>query len=113
MSKAEAITQNIKQEMRRGTLVLAVLTQLDHPQYGYSLIQLLNEQGIIVEQNTLYPLLRRIEEQGLLVSEWTVEENRPRRYYKISNLGVFVRTELINEWKQLQGKMVNIIGGVS
>lgn len=111
MSEREAIIQNIQQEMKRGTLVLAVLTQMDQPQYGYSLIQALNKQGLMVEQNTLYPLLRRIEKQGLLESIWQVEGNRPRRYYKISELGIQVRNELINEWKNLEKTMSNLIGG--
>ncbi|WP_025026078.1 PadR family transcriptional regulator [Caldalkalibacillus mannanilyticus] len=111
MSEREAIIQNIQQEMKRGTLVLAVLTQMDQPQYGYSLIQALNKQGLMVEQNTLYPLLRRIEKQGLLESIWQVEGNRPRRYYKISELGIQVRNELINEWKNFEKTMSNLIGG--
>ena len=110
MSEMEDILQNIQQEMKRGTLVLAVLTQMDQPQYGYSLIQALNDQGLIVEQNTLYPLMRRLEKQGLLESIWQVEGNRPRRYYKISELGANVRTELINAWKILGKTMTNLIG---
>jgi len=105
------IIQNIQQEMKRGTLVLAVLTQMDQPQYGYSLIKALNDQGLIVEQNTLYPLLRRLEKQGLLESIWQVEGNRPRRYYKISELGVNVRTELINDWEIIGITMTSLIGG--
>ncbi|KAB3531546.1 PadR family transcriptional regulator [Alkaliphilus serpentinus] len=111
MLDMEAIIQNLQQEMNRGTLVLAVLTQMDQQQYGYSLIQALNDEGIMVEQNTLYPLLRRIEKQGLLESIWQVEGNRPRRYYKISELGIKVRKELIKEWKLLEKSMANLIGG--
>lgn len=111
MSEKEILIQNTLQEMKRGTLVLAVLTQLDQPQYGYSLIQALNDQGMAVEQNTLYPLLRRIEKQGLLESIWQVEGNRPRRYYKISELGVTVREKLVKEWHLLETTMSNLIGG--
>lgn len=112
MSETEAVIQNIQQEMKRGALVLAVLTQMDQPQYGYSLIQALNEQGMQVEQNTLYPLMRRIEKQGLLESIWQVEGNRPRRYYKISPLGIQVRAQLISEWKALEKAMGTLVGGV-
>ena len=114
MAKTDTVSviENIQHEMRRGTLVLAVLTQTQIPQYGYSLIQALNEQGMIVEQNTLYPLMRRLEKQGLLKSIWQVESNRPRRYYEISPLGLKVRDELINEWKALEKTMSNLIGGI-
>ncbi|MDX9851068.1 MAG: helix-turn-helix transcriptional regulator [Anaerolineaceae bacterium] len=110
MTESELIVQNIQQEMRRGILVFAVLTQLDEPQYGYSLIETLSAQGMEVEQNTLYPLLRRLEKQGLLESLWQLEENRPRRYYKISRLGLAVRAELIIHWKSLQETMKTLIG---
>ncbi len=113
MSEVATIVQNIQQEMKRGTLVLAVLTQMDQPQYGYSLIQALNTQGLTVEQNTLYPLLRRIEKQGLLESLWQVEGNRPRRYYQISELGRQVRTELTEEWQTLNSTMSKLLGGDS
>lgn len=111
MNTVETIVQNIQQEMKRGTLVLAVLTQMDQPQYGYSLIQALTAQGLVVEQNTLYPLLRRIEKHGLLESIWQVEGNRPRRYYKISELGIQVRAELTKEWHALHVTMAKLLGG--
>lgn len=111
MAELELILQNLQQEMKRGTLVLAVLTQLDAPEYGYTLIQTLNELGMAVEQNTLYPLMRRLEKQGLLESLWQIEENRPRRYYKVSPLGTEVREALIREWNTLELTMSKLIGG--
>ena len=79
---------NIVQELRRGLLVLAVLSQLAKQQYGYALLKLLADQGMEIDQGTLYPLLRRLESQGLLQSNWNVEEaGRPRRYYVISARG--------------------------
>lgn len=110
MSNEESVVQNIQQEMRRGILVFAVLTQLDEPQYGYSLIETLSSQGMEVEQNTLYPLLRRLEKQGMLESLWQIEENRPRRYYKISAAGLAVRTTLIDDWHTLEQTMQKLIG---
>ncbi|MGH4117374.1 PadR family transcriptional regulator [Clostridium sp.] len=111
MTDMESIVQNIQQEMKRGTLVLAVLTQLDQQQYGYSLIEELTRQGMSVEQNTLYPLMRRLEKQGLLESLWQLEGNRPRRYYKISELGLNVRERLMKDWTLLEKTMSKLIGG--
>jgi DNA-binding PadR family transcriptional regulator len=112
MSEIDKILQNFQQEMKRGILVLAVLSQLDEAQYGYSLIQALTNLSMPIEQNTLYPLLRRLEKQGLLDSLWQVEENRPRRYYKISDLGIEVRKVLLEEWNSLEITMKNVIGGL-
>lgn len=111
MAELESIVQNLKQEMKRGTLVLAVLTRVDEPQYGYTLITELSELGMAVEQNTLYPLMRRLEKQGLLESLWQIEENRPRRYYQISSLGRDVRNALIAEWQSLEQTMSKLVGG--
>ena len=111
MAELESIVQNFKQEMKRGTLVLAVLTRVDEPQYGYTLITELSDLGMAVEQNTLYPLMRRLEKQGLLESLWQIEENRPRRYYQISTLGRDVRNALIGEWQSLELTMSKLVGG--
>ncbi len=112
MDEANKVLLNIQQEMKRGTLVLAVLTQMDKPQYGYSLIQALNDQGLAIEQNTLYPLLRRLEKQELLESIWQVEDNRPRRYYQISEQGKTIRDLLTKEWHSLNATMSKLIGGM-
>ncbi len=112
MDELNKVLLNIQQEMKRGTLVLAVLTQMDTPQYGYSLIQALNDQGLAIEQNTLYPLLRRLEKQELLESIWQVEDNRPRRYYQISEHGKNIRELLTKEWHSLNATMSKLIGGM-
>jgi len=93
--------QNLLLELRRGTLTLSVLSQLQEPQYGYSLLQKLAEKGIGIEQNTLYPLLRRLEQQGLLTSDWSIEESRPRRYYVLSELGRQALRAVVDEWRHM------------
>ena len=95
-------------ELRRGVITLAVLSQLDEEQYGYSLIQHLSDLGLEVEQGTLYPLLRRLEDQGLLESTWNVEGSRPRRYYIISPQGKELRPALLAEWQALVQAMERI-----
>ena len=56
--------QNILLELRRGVLAIAVLSQLTKEQYGYSLLKRLSDQGLEIDQGTLYPLLRRLESPG-------------------------------------------------
>jgi DNA-binding PadR family transcriptional regulator len=102
MIKNEAQLEKLVSELRRGTLVLSVLSQLHSEQYGYSLMQILTAKGMDIEQGTLYPLLRRLEKQGLLESEWRVEEGRPRRYYKISAAGEAIEIALIGEWHHIR-----------
>ncbi len=101
METPSVILGQLNQELRRGTLVLCVLSQLKSPEYGYSLIQRLANKGLHIEQNTLYPLLRRLEKQGLVDSNWSVEEARPRRYYQLSEQGQHVLTALTTEWENM------------
>jgi PadR family transcriptional regulator, regulatory protein PadR len=96
-------------ELRRGVLVLAVLSQLRSAQYGYSLRQALAEQGMSIEEGTLYPLLRRLEEQGLLASDWRIEDGPPRRYYKLSQRGVRLFGELTGSWRALIATMDRLL----
>lgn len=91
-----------RQELRRGSVVLACLLVLRTPDYGYALLEALAAKGFAVDANTLYPLLRRLESQGLLVSEWNTEESRPRKFYRTSNDGAALAELLLADWQQLQ-----------
>ncbi|MFF9350815.1 PadR family transcriptional regulator [Streptomyces sp. NPDC014734] len=95
------LVQAQAQELRRGTVVLACLTLLRTPQYGYALLVTLNDAGVTVDGNTLYPLLRRLEKQGLLTSEWNTDESRPRKFYRVSPQGTQVQAGLVREWQDL------------
>lgn len=109
MNKTETIVKDLVQELHRGSLVLMVLSQLTEPQYGYSLVQRLDEKGLPLEPGTLYPLLRRLEKQDLLDSQWDTETNRPRRYYVLSATGRTVLEQLVGEWHLLSRQMDQMI----
>jgi PadR family transcriptional regulator PadR len=94
-----ALLENLRLELRRGCLVLAVLAELRTEQYGYTLRKGLAERGLEVDEGTLYPLLRRLETQGLLASEWREEDKRNKRFYKISRDGKLVLKQLLAEWQ--------------
>jgi PadR family transcriptional regulator, regulatory protein PadR len=100
---------NLSLEFRRGALVLAVLVELRHEEYGYSLKKLLAGKGLEIDEGTLYPLLRRLESQGLLKSAWRVEDGRPRRYYQTSGDGARLASELKAEWRKLAGVIATLI----
>jgi len=103
--KNNEMYNNTINELRRGMIVLAVLSQLDEEQYGYSLLKRLSEQELEIDQGTLYPLLRRLESQGLLKSKWNVEGSRPRRYYVISPEGQELLPLLKEEWNNIVSMM--------
>jgi DNA-binding PadR family transcriptional regulator len=104
----EDVSAKLEQELRRGVIVLATLSQLRAPQYGYSLRQALAERGMTIEEGTLYPLLRRMEGQGLLASEWRIEDGPPRRYYTLSPQGEALFASLTQSWRNL----TNIVDGL-
>ncbi len=86
-------------ELRRGTLILSVLSRLRQPTYGYKLVQELEQYGVPIEGNTLYPLMRRLESQGLLRSEWDTDSNKPRKYYVMTDGGQYVFAKVSQHWK--------------
>jgi DNA-binding PadR family transcriptional regulator len=96
------------QELRRGTVVVASLTVLRTPGYGYSLLETLSAAGFDVEANTLYPLLRRLEAQGLLTSEWNTDEARPRKFYRTTAQGDAIAETLREEWSRLDGAITDL-----
>ncbi|HKF24834.1 MAG TPA: PadR family transcriptional regulator [Candidatus Acidoferrum sp.] len=93
--------ENLRLELRRGSLVLAVLAALKKEQYGYTLRKTLEEQGMAIDEGTLYPLLRRLESQGLLLSEWREEEKRNKRFYRLSTEGKAMLKQLLGEWQSI------------
>ncbi|MED4206547.1 PadR family transcriptional regulator [Neobacillus mesonae] len=105
------LLNSLATELRRGTLTLAVLSQLRSPQYGYSLVQLLEASGIAIDQSTLYPLLRRLEKQELITSNWDTSESRPRKYYVLSEYGLQIFLQLKKEWIQNSKELYNILKG--
>lgn len=98
-------------ELRRGTLVLSVLSQMREAKYGYALVQSLLEKGITIDPNTLYPLLRRLESHGILESEWETGGPKPRKYYKRTEYGAKIYSELLDEWNQMTQAMDKLTEG--
>jgi len=101
--------ENLKLELRRGCLVLAVMAALRKEQYGYTLRRELAEHGMEIDESTLYPLLRRLESQGLLTSEWREEDKRNKRFYRLSAAGKTIFKQLLSEWQNINGSLQGIL----
>ncbi len=98
-------------ELRRGTLILLVLSQLREPMYGYSLVKKLNDHDVPMDANTLYPLMRRLESQGLLASHWDTSEAKPRKYYQITEDGLAVLEKTKAYWKTFSANVDSLLEG--
>jgi PadR family transcriptional regulator PadR len=100
-SDSSELFENLRLELRRGCLIVAVLAQLRSEQYGYTLRKALADDGLAIDEGTLYPLLRRLETQGLLVSQWREEEKRNKRFYRLSPIGEQILNQLLTEWQSI------------
>jgi PadR family transcriptional regulator PadR len=103
-----ALFENLKLELRRGCLIVAVLAQLRHEHYGYTLRKALDDLGLAIDEGTLYPLLRRLETQGLLASEWREENKRNKRFYRLSSQGELILQKLLEEWEAINASLDRI-----
>ena len=103
------IFETLRQELRRGSLILAVLGQLRCEHYGYTLRKALADAGVEIDEGALYPMLRRLESQGLLTSEWREEERRNKRFYTLSAEGRAVLDRLVGEWTGLNASVDAIL----
>ena len=101
--------ENLRLELRRGCLILAVLAQLRVEHYGYTLRKALADLGMVIDEGTLYPLLRRLESQGLLVSEWREEDKRNKRFYRLSTEGKHTLRLLLVEWRSINTSLDRIL----
>jgi len=113
MKVDESLIQNLNSELKRGTQILAVLSQMTETKYGYSLLQDLEGKRVEIEAGTLYPLLRRLESQGILQSEWDTSESRPRKYYVLSEDGKEVFALMKKEWNRIVKEMAALLEGDS
>src|SRR6476660_10438478 len=103
------VLENLRLELRRGCLILAVLAELRSERYGYTLRKALAEQGLEIDEGTLYPLLRRLESQRLLVSEWREEDRRNKRFYRLSADGKLILKQLSADWKRINASLEGIL----
>ena len=111
MGGDKELLESLQLELRRGTLILSVLSQMKEPKYGYALVQSLLDKGITIDPNTLYPLLRRLEGQGLLESEWETGGSKPRKYYKRTAYGAKIYSALLDEWNCMTQAIEKLTGG--
>src|ERR1700755_733033 len=100
---------SLRLELRRGCLIVGVLAQLTHEHYAYTLRKALADEGLAIEESTLYPLLRRLETQGLLHSEWREEEKRNKRFYRLSAEGELTLAQLLEEWNGMNESLHKIL----
>lgn len=102
--------ENLRLELRRGSLILGVLAGLRTEKYGYTLRKELGDDGLRIDEDALYPMLRRLESQGLLTSTWREEDSRKKRFYLLSKEGAVLLARLEEEWRALNRSLERVLG---
>ena len=106
---SDDVFENLRLELRRGSLIIAVLAALRTERYGYTLRKELAEHGLQIDENALYPMLRRLESQCLLSSTWREEDRRNKRFYRLTEFGSELLARLLDEWRQLNASLERIV----
>ena len=101
--------EKLRLELRRGSLILAVLAALRDERHGYALRKVLADAGLEIDEGALYPMLRRLESQGLLTSEWREEDRRNKRFYRLSPDGAVLIAELAAEWRAINTSLDTLL----
>ena len=105
----EETFDKLRLELRRGSLVLAVLAALKDERYGYTLRKDLADAGLSIDEGALYPMLRRLESQGLLTSQWREEDRRNKRFYRLSADGAALLDQLAAEWRAINDTLNRLL----
>ena len=109
MEEEKELLSTLLLELRRGTLTISVLSQMKEPKYGYAMVQSLEQKGVAIDPNTLYPLLRRLESQGLLESKWETGGAKPRKYYQRTEYGKQIYKQLKTYWENLSAGIEKLL----
>lgn len=96
-------------DLRKGILLLSVLSQLHQPQYGYDLAMIMEAKGIKADTNTLYPLLRRLEAQKWIRALWKTGKGKARKYYLRTPAGDELYHALKTDWLKLNAALIAML----
>ena len=96
MNDGNAYAEQLATQLRKGFLAYCVLKVcLKKPMYTSDIISTLREAELVVVEGTIYPLLSRLQKDGLLEHEWQEsEQGPPRKYYRATEFGREVETNL-------------------
>jgi PadR family transcriptional regulator PadR len=99
-------------QMRRGALEYCVLALLaSRERYGFELVQNLAEvDGMLTTEGTIYPLLTRLRNEGAVDTYWRESTSGPpRRYYRITRLGLDALKGFRSEWMRFRSAVDQLL----
>jgi len=99
-------------QLRKGTLELVIMAAIkDRDLYGLKLLDFLHGfETIIISEGTLYPLLDRLKREGVIDADWRQEGGaRPRKYYRLTDLGEAMLPKLAARWRNSTADIENLL----
>ena len=104
----KSYVESFESELLRGISTLSALSIIQrHPEegiYGYQLLKELEQETgrtLIIEEGTLYPILRKLERDELVESERKESGGRPRKYYKLTSKGAELYQHMVGFFSKL------------
>lgn len=99
--------------MKKGSLQYCVLAVIaSRRRYGYEIVRVLSENGLITYEGTIYPLLARLKRDGLVTAYWQEsEKGAPRKYYEITAQGREELRQFKKAWADYRRAVSRILEG--
>ena len=79
---------------------------VEHAIYGLWMRDELAEHGYDISVGTLYPMLHQLEEDGYLTSEDRLTDGRHRRYYRATDEGEALLSQIRVRLRELTGEIL-------
>ena len=99
-------------QFKKGVIEICVLKIISKKDmYGFEIIDELSEK-LQINENTIYPLLRRLTAQKLFETyQQETSNGAPRKYYKITEKGKRTLEKYLQEWQTFIYQINQILGG--
>jgi transcriptional regulator len=104
-----------KSDVLQGTLDLMVLKTLESmgPQHGYGIarrIEQVSDNGLSLNQGTIYPALLRLHQRGWIKAAWgTSETGRRAKFYSLTQIGRKQMKLETENWERIAGTMARFL----
>jgi transcriptional regulator len=83
------------------------------PLHGYGIarrIEQVSDNGLILNQGTIYPALLRLQQRGWIKGEWGLSEtNRRAKFYALSPIGRKKIEEETENWERVATTMARFL----
>ncbi|MCF7924501.1 MAG: PadR family transcriptional regulator [Candidatus Izimaplasma sp.] len=98
-------------QMKKGVIELCIMKIIDLKKS--STYEILNQiHNLKVNENTIYPILRRLNKEGYLDQEkGNNAVGAPRKYYKLTEVGEKKLEELSRSWEEFYHSVERILKG--